>query len=50
MNRQEYPLPPWYDDLLSSKPKMLAFFIVAIIASPILVLYGALLPLWRKYL
>ncbi|HPZ16647.1 MAG TPA: hypothetical protein PLX25_08270 [Sphaerochaeta sp.] len=50
MNRDTQPLPPWYDELLSSPPKMLAFFLVVIVASPIILLFGATMPLFRKYL
>lgn len=50
MNRDPHPLPLWYDTMLSSPPRMLLFFLVVIVASPIILLFGAALPLFRKYL
>jgi hypothetical protein len=44
------PLPPWYDAMLSCPVKMTLFFVVVMALSPILLIFGAVLPLFRKYL
>jgi hypothetical protein len=44
------PLPPWYDAMLSCPVKMTLFFVVVMALSPILLVFGAILPLFRKYL
>lgn len=44
------PLPPWYDAMLASPVKMSLFFVVVMVLSPILLVFGAVLPLFRKYL
>ncbi|HQB90653.1 MAG TPA: hypothetical protein PLW59_05585 [Sphaerochaeta sp.] len=50
MDSQPHPLPLWYERMLSSAPKMLLFALITIICTPLLLLFGALAPLFRKYL
>ncbi len=48
MREQTRDLPLWYDRMLSSVPLMLLFVICVLLFSPILMLYGALSPLFRR--
>ncbi|MGH0051921.1 MAG: hypothetical protein ACQ5SW_00840 [Sphaerochaetaceae bacterium] len=41
-------LPQWYDDMLSNPLLLLCFVLLVLLASPLLLVYGALLPLFRK--
>ncbi len=50
MDSQPHPLPLWWERMLSSAPKMLLFILITIICSPLLLLFGAIVPLVRKYL
>lgn len=42
------PLPQWYDRMLDSIPLMLAFVMLSLLLSPVLFIYGALYPLFRR--
>jgi hypothetical protein len=48
MREQTKNLPVWYDRMLSSVPLMVLFVLCVLISSPILLLYGALSPLFRR--
>ena len=50
MDSQPHPLPLWYERMLSSAPKMLLFFLIILICCPLLLLFGASVPLFRRYL
>ncbi len=50
MDSQPHPLPRWYESMLSSLPKMFLFFLLTLICAPLLLLFGAFVPLFRKYL
>lgn len=48
MSEQTKNLPLWYDRMLSSVPLMMLFVLCVLLASPILLLYGAFSPLFRR--
>ncbi len=48
MHEQTGNLPGWYGRMLSSVPLMVLFVLCVLIASPLLLLYGALSPLLRR--
>jgi len=41
-------LPVWYDRMLSNPLLLVVGIIAVLLASPLLLLYGALLPLFRR--
>ncbi len=41
-------LPQWYGKMLSSPLLLLLFVVAAFLASPVLLVYGALSPLFRR--
>nr|WP_321261573.1 hypothetical protein [uncultured Sphaerochaeta sp.] len=41
-------LPVWYDRMLSNPLLLLVGIFVVLLASPLLFIYGALLPLFRR--
>jgi len=50
MDSRPHPLPRWWEQTLSSLPRMVLFLLIAIICSPLLLLFGAVVPLFRKFL
>jgi len=45
---QTLNLPKWYDKMLSNPILMILFVFAVLMASPVLLVYGAFLPLFRK--
>ncbi|NCC63658.1 MAG: hypothetical protein EOM15_03240 [Spirochaetia bacterium] len=41
-------LLPWYDTMISSAAYMILFSLLSILAFPLLLIYGALLPLFQR--
>ena len=44
--RKRVELLPWYEHMTESVPSMILFIIISFAALPILIIYGALLPLF----
>ncbi len=50
MDSRLNPLPRWWEQMLSSPVRMVLFLLLTIICSPLLLLFGAVVPLFRKVL